>query len=60
MPEYRLYCLNDAGKFSKAHEIPARSDEEALALAKDMKLPVWCELWEKGRKVATLEPHRAS
>jgi hypothetical protein len=39
MPEYRLYCLSDNGGFSKADEIEAGNDGEALARAKAMKLP---------------------
>jgi hypothetical protein len=58
MPEYRLYCLNDRGKFTKSHDINAGNDADALAKARDMKLPVKCELWERGRMVATLDAHR--
>ena len=57
MTEYRLYCLNEAGKFSKAHDIDASSDEDALRQARELKLPVECELWEHGRMIAKLEPH---
>ena len=56
MIEYRLYCLDDAGAFTKAHEIMAESDQHALQIASDMKRPFKCELWERGRKVATLKP----
>ena len=56
MAEYRLYCLNDAGRFTRVHEIKANNDAEALARARAMKLPTKCELWEGRRKVATLEP----
>jgi len=54
MPEYRLYCLDGAGKFTKAHEISAADDEDALARAKAMKLPVKCELWLRDRLVAEI------
>jgi hypothetical protein len=57
MPEYRLYCLNRHGGFSTSHEIEAKDDQEALARAEAMKLPVPCELWEHGRMVARLDPH---
>jgi hypothetical protein len=43
MPEYRLYCLNEHGGFSRSHEIPAGDDADAIARAKAMKLPVKCE-----------------
>ena len=59
MAEYRLYCLNDAGRFSKSHDIEAHSDGDALAKAKELKLPVKCELWEHSRLVGTLEPYDA-
>jgi hypothetical protein len=56
MTEYRLYCLNKAGGFSKAHEIEADSDEEAINAAREMKLPMGCELWQRNRMVAKLKP----
>jgi len=52
--EYRLYCLGDDGRFTRAYEIEAMSDDEALALARVKKLGVKCELWERGRLVAKL------
>jgi hypothetical protein len=54
MPEYRLYCLNDRGNFTKSHEIEAKSDADALAQARALKLEVACELWNRNRLVATL------
>jgi len=59
MGQYRLFCLNDAGRFSKSHEITADSDDQALAKAKELKLPVKCELWERERLVGELDPHKA-
>jgi hypothetical protein len=56
MPEYRLYCLNEHGGFTRSHDIEAANDADALARAKAMKLPVKCELWEHGRMVAKLDP----
>jgi hypothetical protein len=58
MSEYRLYCLNDQGKFTKSHEIEAADDADALGKARKMKLPVACELWNRQRLVAELPPHR--
>ena len=58
--EYRLYCLNEAGRFSKAHDIEADSDEQAIDAAREMKLPVVCELWQRNRMVAKLEPAKSS
>lgn len=56
MPEYRLYCLNDHGNFTTSHEIEARSDADALAQARALKLDVVCELWNRNRLVAKLPP----
>jgi len=57
MPDYRLYCLDGAGRFTKAHKIRADDDDAAMDQARDMKLSVQCELWERGRKIATLPAH---
>jgi hypothetical protein len=56
MSEYRLYCLDDKGRFTKSHEIEASDDEDALAKARAMKLPMVCELWTRNRLVETLLP----
>ena len=56
MGEYRLYCLNELGRFAKSHDILADSDSEALDQARAMKLPVACELWNRNRFVAKLPP----
>jgi len=58
MPEYRLYCLNDHGNFANSHEIEAKDDDEAVAKAREMKLPVACELWARNRLVRKLPPHK--
>lgn len=54
MPEYRLYCLDGNGSFSKVEEITAINDAEAIILAKRMKKPVNCELWERSRMIARI------
>jgi len=58
MAEYRLYSLDDKRRFTKAHEIEASDDEDALAKARAMKLPVICELWTRNRLVKKLPPHK--
>jgi hypothetical protein len=60
MTEYRLYCLNEQGNIGNVHEFEAASDAEAIRDARELKLPVNCELWEHSRMVAKLEPHKAS
>jgi hypothetical protein len=58
MSEYRLYCLNEQGRFTTSHEISASDDADALKKARAMKLPVVCELWSGGRIVAKLPAHK--
>jgi hypothetical protein len=57
MTQYRLYCLNDRGTFTKSHEIDADDDEQAVSKARELKLPVKCELWDHERLVAELQAH---
>lgn len=59
MAEYRLYCINEQGRFSESHEIIADSDDAAIAKAEELKLPVKCELWQQARLVAALDPQEA-
>jgi len=59
MGDYRLFCIDGTGRFTMSHEIEAADDAEALAKARDMQLSVKCELWQRGRMVAVLDPSRA-
>ena len=53
MADYKLYCLNGAGKISAAGEwLEANNDDEALALARALKMPQRCELWQGNRLIA--------
>jgi hypothetical protein len=58
MGEYRLFCIDGSGRFVASHDFDALDDAEALARARDMKLSVKCELWQRGRMVAVLDPYR--
>jgi hypothetical protein len=58
MPQYRLYCLGGDGKIESRHDIDTQSDEDAIMVARSKKLPVKCELWDRGRKVAVIDAHR--
>ena len=51
MVEYRLYCLDAAGKFTKVHEFTAANDEEARATARELGDGARCELWDRNRLV---------
>lgn len=60
MPEYRLYCVNESGRFASSHEIEAADDRQALAKARAMNLSVPYELWSRNRLIAKLPPDRDS
>ena len=56
MPDYRLYCLNGAGRISLADWIEAETDEEAVEKARTMMHGARkCEVWQRQRLVATLD-----
>lgn len=56
MADYRLYCLDGAGRIGLAEWIRAADDEAAIRQAHDMKLhALKCEIWKGERLVATLE-----
>ena len=57
MQQYRIYCLNDEGRFSKAEEIEAASDGEALARARALHHHGICEVWTGKRLVGTIEAY---
>lgn len=59
MGDYRLYCRDGDGRFIASHDFEAADDAEALAKARAMQFLVRCELWQRGRMVAVLEPYGA-
>ena len=58
MPSYRVYCYDGAGKLWVADSIEAAGDEQALAAAREMKVAIKCEVWERDRLVGTVETPR--
>ena len=56
MAKYIVYCLNEAGKIWRSEWIDADSDEEALDIARALRLPHGCEVWDHDRPVGTVEP----
>jgi hypothetical protein len=54
MHDYRLYCLDGAGKITGAEWIEAASDDDAVRAARDMNKPVRCEVWDRTRFVARI------
>lgn len=56
MPEYRLYCLDSAGKIHFAENFEAADDEQAVAKACELKNGATkCEVWDRNRFVASLD-----
>lgn len=55
MLDYRIYCLDRAGRISFAETIAAAGDPEAIVHAHDMKRhELKCEVWQDRRLVAIL------
>jgi hypothetical protein len=54
MADYRLYCLDGANKITSAENIPAQSDQAAIAIARARKMHTPCELWCSNRLVAKI------
>ena len=59
MHQYRIYCLNDEGRFDKVEEIEASSDAEALACARALKHSGECEVWTGDRLVGRVTTQAA-
>ena len=57
MFEYRIYCLNKEGRFSKVSEVVTAGDSEALARARELRHAGGCEVWQGNRLVGTVEAH---
>lgn len=55
MQQYRIYCLNDEGRFSKVKEVKAESDDEALSFARALHHDNDCEVWAGNRLVGRVE-----
>jgi ATP phosphoribosyltransferase len=51
MPQYRVYTLDDAGKFVGAREIEAVDDDEAMELVRLYPDDVGFEVWSGSRMV---------
>jgi hypothetical protein len=59
LPSYRLYRLDGAGKIVSAEWVEAADDDAAARHARERKLPVTCEMWDRNRFVARIEPGRS-
>lgn len=52
--DYRLQCKDEAGTSFTTEWLDAKSDDEAIVLARSRKLHGQCELWSGNRLVATI------
>jgi hypothetical protein len=55
VPEYRIYEIDGAGRFSTADWIQADGDDAALAAARKGNRSASCEVWQAGRLVGRIE-----
>ena len=56
MPTYRLYKLDEAGKYDVSEALEAGDDAEAMMLARNMAHPFLCEVWLARRLVGRFRP----
>lgn len=56
MTSYRLYKLDEAGKYSVGEQLEADNDSEAMTLARAMEHPFICEVWLARRLVGRFRP----
>ncbi len=59
MASYRLYCLDGAGKIATAEWLQADDEADAVRQARDRKLTIPCEVWDRNRLVARIDPSPA-
>ena len=58
LASYRLYRLDGAGKIATAEWLEAADDAEARGRARALDLACTCEVWDRQRLVARIEPER--
>jgi hypothetical protein len=56
MPDYKVYCIDGAGKAAQSGWIDAKNDDEALAFVRARRLSGRCEVWDGNRLVADVAP----
>jgi len=56
MHQYRIYCLDDEGRFRKVKEVEAPDDADALSRARALGHSGECEVWRGSRLVGRIEP----
>ena len=58
MASYRLYRLDGTGKIATAEWLEATDDADAEHRARSLGRACTCEIWDRNRLVARLEPGR--
>ena len=58
MPTYRLYKLDEAGKFDRSEGLEAANDSEAMRLARATGHSFACEVWLERHLVGRFMPFR--
>lgn len=57
--EYKLYCLDAAGRILHRHDYLAEGDRDALRIARTREHPEFgCEIWASTRLLGRLPPAR--
>ena len=56
MYQYRIYCLEDEGRFRRVKEVEAPDDAAALARARALGHSGECEVWCRSRLVGSIQP----
>lgn len=54
MLDYRLYCLDERGQIKSRKEFRARDDQSAVAMALELASGGLSELWQSGKRTATI------
>jgi hypothetical protein len=54
MPYYRLYCVDNNGRFYRCDDFNADTDELAIAVALGLRGGDAAELWQQGRMVRSV------
>lgn len=52
MPDYRIYGVNETGRFVSVHEVQSESDDQAIAVGRKLVGSDAFEVWERSRFVA--------
>ena len=56
MPAYRHYRLDGSGTINEAEWLDAADDADAIRQARERKLNVPSEVWQRSRRIATIDP----